>query len=173
MYRITRALAIGRFPSPERAEDLRAAGITHILNVSEAPSAVSAAAHGFREVEWVPLEDRAPLHPHTLGQLLDTLHGMVIQPDAQVYVHCIAGQLRSPTLLWLYLIACGIASAEAREWIEDRSPDASPGSTRMIDDSHLRFAEQHGLARFRPHPRAEVLALVALSPLGVEASQSE
>jgi protein-tyrosine phosphatase len=173
MYRITRALAVGRFASAERAPELRAAGVTHILNVSESPSTVRASADGFREVEWVPLEDRALLHPHTLLHLLDTLHGMTIQPDAQVYVHCVAGQLRSPTVLWLYLIACGIAPGEAREWIEDRSPDAAPGSTRMIDESHLRFAVQHGLARFRPHPRAEVLMPFEPSPSSVEAPPSE
>ena len=33
---------------------------------------------------------------------------MVIEPDSQVYIHCIAGQLRSPTALWLYLMACGV-----------------------------------------------------------------
>lgn len=173
MYRITRVLSVGRFASPERAEELRAAGVTHVLNVSEAPCAVSASADGFREVEWVPLADRTPLQPHTLAHLLNMLHGMAVQPDARVYVHCIAGQLRSPTVLWLYLIACGVSPAEAREWIEDRSPDASPGSTRMVDDTHIRFAQQHGLARFRPHPRAEVLAPFELSPPGSEARFSE
>jgi hypothetical protein len=158
MFRITRALSVGRFMTVERAIDLRAAGVTHILNVSEAPSAMSAAAGGFQEVEWLPLEDRVPLAPQVLVQLLDTLHDMAIQPQAHVYVHCIAGQLRSPTALWLYLIACGIEPGVARDWIEDRSPDPSPGSMRMVNESHLRFAEQHGVARFRPHPRAEVLA---------------
>ena len=83
---------------------------------------------------------------------------MVVESDSHVYIHCIAGQLRSPTVLWLYLVACGVEPQDAREWIEDRSPDASPGSTRMVDDSHVRFAQQHGLARYLPHPRAEALA---------------
>jgi hypothetical protein len=157
MFRITRALSVGRFATPERAEDLRAAGVTHILNVSEAPCGVRATSEGFRAVEWVPLEDRSPVPPHTLVQLLDILHEMAVIPDSHVYIHCIAGQLRSPTVLWLYLIACGISPMDAREWIEDRSPDASPGSTRMVDDSLVRFAQQHGLAKFCPHPRAEVL----------------
>jgi protein-tyrosine phosphatase len=158
MYRITRVLSIGRFATPERTEDLRAVGVTHILNVSESPSAVRASSDGFRAVEWIPLEDRQPIAPPTLAQLLDTLHDMAIAPDSQVYVHCIAGQVRSPTVLWLYLIACGVKPDDAREWIEDRSPDASPGSTRMVEARHIRFALQHGLAKFRPHPRVEVLA---------------
>jgi len=158
MFRITQALSIGRFVTSERAEELRAAKVTHVLNVSESPSQMSAAAGAFHALEWVPLEYRVPLSPQTLITLLNTLHEMAVQPDAHVYVHCIAGQLRSPTALWLYLIACGVPAEEARKWIEDRSLDASPGSTRMVNESHIRFAEQHGLARFRPHPRAEVLA---------------
>ena len=127
MYRITRVLSVGRFASPERAEQLRAAGVTHILNVSESPCLARASADGFRAVEWIPLEDRAPLQPHTLIYLLDTLHSMVIQPDAHVYIHCIAGQLRSPTVLWLYLTACGVSPAEARAWIEERSSRSLAG----------------------------------------------
>jgi hypothetical protein len=157
MYRITRVLSIGRFASPRRAQELRAVGVTHILNVSESPSEVSS-RNGFSNVEWLPLEDRSPLKPFTLIRLLDTLHAMAIEPDSHVYVHCVAGQLRSPTTLWLYLIACGISPEEARLWIEDRSPDAAPGSTRMVDESIIRFARQHGLAKYRPHPRTEVLA---------------
>lgn len=166
MYRITRVLSVGRFATPERAVELRAAGVTHVLNVSDSASEVGAATGGFRAVEWVPLEDRAPVPPATLVHLLETLHGMTVEPDSHVYIHCVAGQLRSPTVLWLYLIACGVPPEEAREWIEDRSPDASPGSTPMVDDMRIRFAQQHGLARFLPHPRAEVLMPFELSHRG-------
>jgi rhodanese/phosphatase family protein len=157
MFRITRVLSVGRFATPERAEELRAAGVTHVLNVAEAPCSIRASTHGFREVEWMPLEDHAPLPAQKLVKLLDTVHGMAIEPDSHVYVHCMGGQLRSPTTLWLYLVACGVSPMDAREWIEDRSPDASPGSTRMVNDALVRFAEQHGLANYRPHPRAETI----------------
>jgi protein-tyrosine phosphatase len=165
MYRITRVLSVGRFASAEHAQGLRAAGVSHILNVSESPNEVRPAS-GFREVEWLPLEDRAPLKPLTLIRLLETLHGMTLEPDSHVYVHCVAGHLRSPTTLWLYLIACGISPLEARQWIEDRSPDAAPGSSRMVDESLVQFAQQHGLAKFRPHSRPEVLGPYPLIATG-------
>jgi protein-tyrosine phosphatase len=157
MYRITRVLSVGRFASPERAEELRAAGVTHVLNVSDAPSAVAPSPEGFREVVWVPLEDRASLTAQTIVQLLDTLHRMASEPDSHVYVHCVAGHSRSPTVLWLYLIACGVPPDDAREWITDRSPDAAPGHARMVAHEHVLFARQHGLAKYHPHPRAEVV----------------
>lgn len=158
MYRITRVLSVGRFATPERAEELRAAGVTHILNVSSGPNQVAASEGGFHEVSWEPLEDHTPLSPGVLVGILETLHRMACEPGSHVYVHCVAGHLRSPTILWLYLIACGIAPDDAREWIEQRSPEAAPGHTRIVDGDHVRLAQQHGLARFRPHPRAEVLA---------------
>lgn len=157
MYRITQVLSVGRFATAERAEILRAAGVTHILNVSGGPSHLSAADGGFREVAWEPLEDHSRLPPHTLVDLLDTIHRMSCEPESQVYVHCVAGHLRSPTVLWLYFIACGVSPEEARAWIEQRSPDAAPGHSRMITDEHVCFAQQHGLANFQPHPRPETI----------------
>lgn len=157
MYRITRVLSVGRFATPERAEELRAIGVTHILNVSSGPSQVAASENGFREVLWEPLEDHTPVSPESLIGILETLHRMTSEADSHVYVHCVAGHLRSPTVLWLYLIACGISSDMAREWIEQRSPDAAPGHARIADRDHIRLAQQHGQAHFQPHPRAEVL----------------
>jgi protein-tyrosine phosphatase len=157
MYRITRVLSVGRFATPERADELRASGVTHILNVSSGPSQVAASADGFREVSWEPLEDHSHVSPAALVGILDTLHRMTSEPDSHVYVHCVAGHLRSPTILWLYLIACGVSPDDAREWIEQRSPDAAPGHARIIDRDHVRLAQQHGLANYQPHPRAEVL----------------
>ena len=92
MFRITRVLSVGRFATPERADELRTAGVTHILNVAEAPVAICANSSGFHALEWVPLEDRSPIPPHTLIRLLDTLHDMTVVPDSHVYIHCIAGQ---------------------------------------------------------------------------------
>src|SRR3954451_20692852 len=103
MFRITECLSVGPFASPERAEKLRAAGVTHVLNVSDGRSVVSVDT-GFVEGAGVPMYDGRRLPTATLVWALDTLHRMASAPGAHVYVHCMAGQLRSPTILWLYLI---------------------------------------------------------------------
>src|SRR5947207_1448558 len=126
MYRITECLSVGPFASPERAPKLRAAGVTHVLNVADGPSVVSVDT-GFVEVAGVPMHDSRRLPALTMIWALDTLHRMASAPGAHVYVHCVAGQLRSPTILWLYLIALGVPPDDARDWIEDRSPDATAG----------------------------------------------
>jgi protein-tyrosine phosphatase len=163
MYRITQVLSVGRYASTERGENLLAAGVTHILNVSDAPSQLIASESGFREVVWVPLEDFSRLPTHLVAQALNTLHRLASEPGSHVYIHCIAGHLRSPTILWLYLIACGILPDEARSWIEERSPDAAPGSRRLVDPEHIQFVQQHGLDNFFPLPRGEIVVPVAVS----------
>jgi hypothetical protein len=163
MYRITQVLSVGRYASPERAEQLRAAGVTHILNVSDAPSRIVASKDGFREVVWIPLEDCNRLPMQLSHQVLNTLHRMASEPKAHVYVHCIAGHLRSPTVLWLYLIACGIQPDDARDWIEERSPDAVPGTRRMVDSDHIVFAQMHGLSNFLPLSRGEIIVPTEMS----------
>jgi protein-tyrosine phosphatase len=88
---------------------------------------------------------------------------MASEPGALVYVHCIAGQLRSPTVLWLYLIACGIPPDDARDWIEERSPEAVPGARKMVDHEHILFAQLHGLNNFFPLPRGEIILPVEIT----------
>jgi protein-tyrosine phosphatase len=167
MYRITQCLSVGPFPTVERTSQLLAAGVTHVLNVSEGPSEVSS-ADGFTEVAWVPMSDGKLLSRATTLEALDTLHRLVSAPGAHVYVHCVAGRLRSPTILWLYLIALAVPPEDAREWIESRSLVADAGHFRMVDDSHVLLAQMHGLANYFPHPRPDLIL-----PAPLEAEEEE
>jgi hypothetical protein len=160
MFRITECLSVGPFASPERAELLRAAGVTHVLNVSDTASAISAAGHGFRAVAWVPMSDSRRLLPSTALWALGTLHQLASVPDAHVYVHCVLGMVRSPTILWLYLIALGVPPDDARDWIEERSPDAVAGHPKMVDREHVVLAQKCGLLNFFPHPRPNLIVPV-------------
>lgn len=162
MYRITECLSVGPFASPERAKTLLAAGVTHVLNVSDEPSEVSC-ANGFATVEWVPMSDSVRLPRETAIQALDTLHRLVSVPESHIYVHCVAGLVRSPTILWLYLIALGVSGKDARNWIESRSRKANAGASRMVDREHLLLAQMHGLMHFFPHPRPNIIIPVPLT----------
>lgn len=157
MYRITQVLSVGPFATVERADRLRAAGVTHLFNVASGPSHLTAELYGFREVAWQPLDDSVKIPIPAMTEALDTVHRMASQPGAHVYVHCAAGQLRSPTVLWLYLIALGVGAEEARDWIEERSPPACPGERRLVGPNHVLLAQKHGLANFFPHPRPEIV----------------
>lgn len=156
MYRITQCLSVGVFAQPEDVSRLLAAGVTHVLNVSDRPSAVSA-ADGFVDVAWVPMSDSRRLMPATAVPALNALHEFASQPGAHVYVHCMVGRLRSPTILWLYLIALGVEADTARDIIESRSPHATAGHSQMVDHKHVQFALAHGLAHFLPNPRPDII----------------
>jgi hypothetical protein len=157
MYRITQALSVGRFPTPELGRDLLAAGVTHVLNVSGGPSQVAAGEGSFREVEWVPVTDFRGIPDLLAIRALDVLHWMASDPDAHVYVHCVFGQNRSPTILWLYLVACGYSPEDARELIESRVPGAVAGHPRLISPGLVLNVQRHGLAHYLPSLRDEVI----------------
>ncbi len=157
MYRITQVLSLGPFASPHRAPRLLGAGVTHVLNVSDGASAVSAGPGSFRAVEWVPITDLDLIPGRVALHAIDTLHRLASEPDSHVYVHCVAGQRRAPTVLWLYLVACGFPPDDARDLIEERAPDAVPGHPHLVDPELVLRVQKHGLMNFFPHPRGEVL----------------
>jgi Swiss Army Knife protein, DSP-PTPase phosphatase domain len=157
VFRITRSICLGPFASPARQRGLIAAGITHLLNVSEAPSVLAARAGGFREVVSYPIVDLERIPDDTAANCLDTLHRMVCEPDSQVYVHCVAGWNRSPTVVWLYLVACGLPPEEAKTTVEQGAPDAIPGHPKLVDAALVETVRRLGSCSFLPHPRPQAI----------------
>ena len=68
-----------------------------------------------------------------------------------------AGINRSPTVLWLYLVACGLGLEEAGALIAKASPHAVPGDPALCDRRRLDLILAHGQAHYIPHPRPEAL----------------
>lgn len=157
IFQVTNSLWIGPFASPERKSALVAAKISHILNVGEAPNALSADDGDFREIAWHPIEDLVRVPESLAITCLETLHRMISSADANVYVHCIAGQNRSPSVVWLYLVACGVPGHTAKSLIERGAPDAIPAHPKLVDTDLIEFVTQFGRQRFLPHARPIVL----------------
>ena len=157
IFQITRYLWLGPFASPQRVDQLRAAGITHVLNVSEAPSILTPQTSGMADIRWHPLEDLQYLRTDLVLGALDALHTMVSHSNSSVYVHCIAGQNRSPTVLWLYFVACGVHAEEARELISRRAMDAVPGHGQLVGEGLIVAAERHGKTNFLPLKRPGII----------------
>jgi len=134
------------------------AGITHIFNVSDAPNVLSREDGGFQCIHWHSLEDLTSLSSDSTFECLSALHRMVIAPDSQIYIHCMAGQNRSATILWLYLIALGIEPDDARRWIVAASLDAVPGHSRLSNLAFVEAVTVFGRSYFQPHPRPEALS---------------
>ena len=158
VFWITQRLAQGAFVTEARAEYLLAHGVTHILNVGEGTSIVRARPGGFRQVVDFPIVDLARIPDTQALACLDILREMLREPNGKVYIHCIAGQNRSPTILWLFLIACGLAPGDAKSLIENRTLDAVPGHSCLIDEALVRVVQAHGAAHFLPLDDPLILA---------------
>ena len=162
VFWITECIALGKFATEGRCEHLTEQGINRILNVSDAASVVSPATHCFGEVVHHPLLDVRRIPDDTAIEILDTLHRLLTPEGARVYVHCTAGQIRSPTIVWLYLVACGVEPHAAGNLIGHRAPDAAPGHSKLVDEQLIVRVIAHGRDHFLPIPREEILRPVEI-----------
>lgn len=163
LFQITRNIWQGRFVSHQQLDGLRRHRITHVLNVGESPSQLTETDGPFEKMEWIPIEDLVLIPTDAAIRCVDALHACVCEGDSNVYIHCVAGWNRSPTVLWLYLVACGINTSTARTMIASRSYDAVPGHPLLINDALVAAITDHGAKRFIPHPRIKALDAVDMA----------
>lgn len=150
VFWITRRIAQGLFATHERAHYLRSQGITHVLNVGESASIITADEYGFRSVRDSPVRDFQRIPEGIAFACLDALHAMLCEAGSKVYVHCVAGQNRSPTVLWLYFIACGMTPQAAGVLIASHTLDAVPGHPQLVDERLIASVVAHGCKRYLP-----------------------
>lgn len=144
-YWITPRIAVGMFLSPERAAELRDRGIRYVLNVGENPSVVHKEDFDFAEIVDRPLVDLARIPDDVAIFCIATILAMLrSSPDSKVYVHCLAGQNRSPTVVWLFLVACGIDQSAAKHRITKRVRNSVPGHRDLVDDRLIRRVVEYG-----------------------------
>jgi len=155
---VTNDIYVGRFASRERLDKLRDVNITDILNVSDTPSQLTTTDGPFRSVTWLNIEDRTLIPTNMAIHAIDTIHQSLIAENGRVYVHCMAGWNRSPTILWLYLLACGIALEHAAGLICAEAFDAVPGHPLLVDSKLIATVQSHGRNKFLPHRRPAAIA---------------
>jgi protein-tyrosine phosphatase len=145
---VTSRIAFGRFATPERALFLRSKCITHVINVSDATSVIDSQEFGFDKVMDIPIVDLTRIPVDIAIRCCDSinavLRGMAHQ---KVFVHCTAGQNRSPTVVWLYLVACGIEPDTAKRMIVSKSPDAVPGHSSLVDCELIVSVKAHAMKK--------------------------
>lgn len=146
---------MGPHPEKEEARLLKADGITHVLNVGNGDP------RNYKEVfdfsTWIQIEDLVPIPEELLQEALTVMHSYVTANSSQVLIHCIAGQNRSPTITWAYLVACGMDPYAAGTMIAAASYDAVPGHPKLIHKNRIPSLVEFGKV-FLPHPRPEALA---------------
>lgn len=151
IFRITQCISQGPFPTVDRVEALHQGRVSHVVNVSDAPSVILADEHSFDDVLDFPIPDFQRLPDKYVRTVLNALHNILKQGETRVFIHCVAGQNRSPTLLWLFLLACGLNAKEARRRIEERTLDAVAGNPSLVDDKLIEMVRDYGKEHFIPH----------------------
>ena len=109
VFWITKRIGIGQFVSETRCQCLLAANVTHVLNVGEAESLPST-TNSIQHVIDIPITDLQLIPVGTAEASVRAIHDVMLLPDTKLFVHCIAGRNRSPTILWLYLLENGPSS---------------------------------------------------------------
>lgn len=157
IFWITHCIAQGPFPTDASRHLLIEDGITHVFNVSDAPSQLQPGGDTIRNVADFSVFDGELFPPAIVMQCLESLHACLNESDAKLYIHCLAGHNRSPTMLWLYLIACGMELDEAKSIIEVRNPDAVAGNRHLVDDQLIEKVLELGRHKFLPLTRPTIL----------------
>lgn len=157
MFQVTPSIFLGPYPLPPTVEALEAAGVRRVLNVADGRGAYEEGSP-FKEVAWHPVVDLERIPAETAAICLQTLHRLLHgEPEAKVYVHCAAGQNRSPTIVWLYLIAAGVPPEEATQQVEAAAPDAIPGHPQLVDEELVAWAREFGIKAIRGYLRDGIL----------------
>jgi protein-tyrosine phosphatase len=79
----------------------------------------------------VPFPDGEPIPPAAIERCIGFLAGCR-QKGESVFVHCAAGQNRSPTVIWLYLIATGMEPEQATEVFDGKTLDGVLGHPKLV-----------------------------------------
>jgi protein-tyrosine phosphatase len=108
-------------------------------------------------VSWFDIEDRVLIPIDTALNAIDVIHRSLTADGGRIYVHCMAGWNRSPTIIWLYLRACGIPSGEAARLICAQAFDAVPGHTLLVDSNLIATVQSYGRANYLPHRRPRTI----------------
>ena len=115
---------VGGRPSPATLEALKAAGVTHVLNVSTDPH--DAEVRRNFKATWVPVvDDLEPKPASWFRRGLSFARRALSDPSAQLYVHCREGIHRGPLMTYVILRALrGLSPREAQRTIVGRRPVA-------------------------------------------------
>ena len=136
---ITSQIYQGSWPLPRDIPRLVKIGITHIFNLDlpyEDPTPFIDARFTLHNLF---IRDACLMLPQVVREAIHVIDQSLSSPGHKIYIHCIEGVSRSPTITWLYLIHKGLSPEDAIEIVRPN---------RLLYDA--RMVEQ--LINDRPRP---------------------
>ena len=133
IYKIHEFIFLGQYPREESLLKLLDLGVKNILNVS---------GGNYNDKRFtvfnVPVEDLKEMPRDTALLVSRTIKDSVTN-EKKIFVHCMAGQNRSPGSIYLGLLALGYKGTVAEKMIEDNSLDAVAKHHKIITDRVVSY----------------------------------
>lgn len=110
---ITSQIYQGGWLRPQYVPELVQLGITHVLNLDlpyEDPRPLMEAGITMHNVY---IRDQRLMTPQIVREAIAAIDESLSVSDNKIYIHCIEGVSRSPTITWLYLIYSGLSPEDA------------------------------------------------------------
>jgi protein-tyrosine phosphatase len=110
---ITSQIYQGGWLRPQHIPELVQLGITHVLNL-DLPSTDPLPLDEVKiTLHNVPVRDYCLMTPQLVREIIEVIDTSLSSPGHKIYIHCVVGVSRSPTIAWLYLIHKGFTPEEA------------------------------------------------------------
>jgi protein-tyrosine phosphatase len=93
-------------------------GITHILNLDHPYEDPLPVIEANLTLHNIYIRDQSLMTPQLVRDAIAVIDRSLASPDHKIYIHCIEGVSRSPTIAWLYLIHTGLSPEDAFETVK-------------------------------------------------------
>lgn len=110
---ITNQIFQGGWILPRDIPELVRLGITHILNLDLPYADPVPFAEANISIHNIHVLDHCLMKPQLIREVMGLIDGCLSSSRHKIYIHCVAGVSRSPTVAWLYLIHAGFSPEEA------------------------------------------------------------
>ena len=110
---ITSQIYQGGWLRPEHISELVQLGITHILNLDLPYTDPLPLIEANITLHNIYIRDYSLMTPQLVREVIETIDKSLSSPDHKIYIHCVEGVNRSPTIAWLYLIHTGLSPEDA------------------------------------------------------------
>lgn len=121
---VNKRLATGAaLQTPEDAVEIVSAGITHVVDCTDAEDDTQLFVQTGVQVLWNPVpDDGQPKAPDWFGRSLVFAMPALGQPKNKIYAHCSAGMNRGPSTCFAIMLALGFAPEDAEAVIRAARP---------------------------------------------------